>query len=243
MLLPLSGTLSPLAAAHRVAAGGAIADPTALPNLELWLSDTGASAATWPDLSGNGRDSIQATLVRQPAIVPGVLHGRQVRRFDGADDKMSLWWRTLPFTAFFVLKGAVFGLIDSAPWTANLFRSRAAGGSGSNEDGFDFWDGSPYFALSGNASTFRVLAVGGNFTTSRVVRCFENGVPVSAAGIPSSTNIVVTTPSLGDCNEGISGVFSGDIAEIVLYSADLSTADWQAVEDYLGAKYGITITH
>jgi hypothetical protein len=34
-----------------------------------------------------------------------------------------------------------------------------------------------------------------------------------------------------------------DIAEVIFYGAALSSGNRQSVEDYLGAKYGITITH
>jgi hypothetical protein len=52
----------------------------------LWLNDTGSDASVWTDISGNGRNAVQATGANQPSIVTGAINGRQVRRFDGVDD-------------------------------------------------------------------------------------------------------------------------------------------------------------
>ena len=38
------------------------------------------------------------------------------------------------------------------------------------------------------------------------------------------------------------GLWDGDIAEVIIYQGQLSVADQLAVENYLGAKYGITIS-
>ena len=50
---------------------------------------------------------------------------------------------------------------------------------------------------------------------------------------------------LGRANNSPNPSFYGkvDIAEVLFYNSVLSTGDRQAVEDYLGIKYGITITH
>ena len=61
----------------------------------FWLSDTGSSAGTWPDISGNGRDFVQGTGVFQPAIVTNAINGRQIRRFDGSNDRMTNPTRSL----------------------------------------------------------------------------------------------------------------------------------------------------
>jgi len=54
----------------------------------IWLSDTGGNAAEWTDLSGNARHATQATSAQRPSIQSSIVNGRQVRRFDGNDDKL-----------------------------------------------------------------------------------------------------------------------------------------------------------
>lgn len=38
-------------------------------------------------------------------------------------------------------------------------------------------------------------------------------------------------------------IFAGNLMEVIVYSSSLSNGDREAVENYLGAKWGITITH
>lgn len=56
----------------------------------IWLSDTGSDPAEWTDLSGNARHATQSTSTRRPSIQSSIVNGRQVRRFDGNDDKLSI---------------------------------------------------------------------------------------------------------------------------------------------------------
>lgn len=56
----------------------------------IWLSDTGSDDSEWTDLSGNARHLTQATSTRRPLIVAAELNGKQVRRFDGGDDKLTI---------------------------------------------------------------------------------------------------------------------------------------------------------
>jgi len=47
--------------------------------------------------------------------------------------------------------------------------------------------------------------------------------------------------SVGGRSSGGSPLFNSDIAEIILLDQTLSDTDRQLIEEYLGAKYGITV--
>jgi hypothetical protein len=80
--------LAGIIGARRRVAGG---DFDLLPySPSIWLSDTGSDDSEWTDLSGNARHLTQATSTRRPLIVAAQLNGRQVRRFDGGDDKLTI---------------------------------------------------------------------------------------------------------------------------------------------------------
>ena len=76
--------------AHLVAGGGGGGFDLLPYSPSLWLNDTGSDASEWVDQSGNGNDVTQATGTRQPSIVSAVVNGKQVRRFDGNDDKLAV---------------------------------------------------------------------------------------------------------------------------------------------------------
>ena len=71
------------------------------------------------------------------------------------------------------------------------------------------------------------------------------------AAIPSSQNLNPALASITRVNNGIGGIylgntsagsdnFNGNIAEILVYNAQLTTIQRQAVESYLANKYGFT---
>jgi len=69
---------------------------------------------------------------------------------------------------------------------------------------------------------------------------YANGAAKTAVGSTGTFNISRCAVGAGLTN---SDGMQGDIAEVLIYSSALSNTDREAVEDYLGAKYGITITH
>lgn len=69
------------------------------------------------------------------------------------------------------------------------------------------------------------------------VRETSTGGPVALAKGGSATGVVFSTPRIGSINHGSAGLFTGDVAEILLYAGKLSDADRDAVEAYLHQKY------
>jgi len=208
----------------------------------LWLDATtlsgadGTSIATWTDRSGNGRNATQSTPGAQPKIYNNVLHGRPVLRFDGTDDFLQTAAVSIsqPYMTFVVFKSTMTSAqivvsgadVVTTSGGVNLAIHWATGGiSGINA-------GTLYAPIdtSANWQIFATLASGAN---SRV---FRDGSS-SATGNAGTNNISLVRVG----RSSLDVYFNGDIAEILVFPTALSTADRQAVERYLAAKWGITL--
>ena len=70
----------------------------------LWQDSVGGTPAAsdgdvvgaWADQSGNARHATQATTSKKPLLKLAIQNGRDVVRFDGGDD-----WLSLPWTFFY----------------------------------------------------------------------------------------------------------------------------------------------
>ena len=199
-------------------------DPLSL-SPALWLSDTGSSAGTWPDISGNGRDATQATASAQPAIITNALNGRQVRRFDGSGD-------TMTFASPSVSTVATWFIVSKTTDTQYL----TIRDSVSNAPYFDATQSntaSPT-ANSGSVSLF-VNGVGAAYNRGTLLTARGSSANIlTASGVNQSVTIhaIMAYPNYDALI---------DIAEILVYPTALSTADQRNVEIYLANKWGITL--
>lgn len=219
----------------------------------VWLSDTGSSAGTWPDSSGNGRDFTQGTASAQPAIISSGLNGLQVRRFDGNDrlvcaDRAIL--RNKPGGTLFV----VFSTDTTAAGEGGLFSYYSA----SSTNLF-------YAGRNGSAITYggrRLSANSGDFTTFGSISSSTfyilttqqrwSDAEKEAWYLPSTTNLDSSfqtagnsenldsqfDPSLGAIANG-SSFFDGDMAEMILLDYSATTSERQIIEGYLAWKWGL----
>ena len=216
----------------------------------LWLSDTGSSAGTWPDLSGNGRNAVQATGANQPAIITNAINGRQVRRFDGTNDFYASVWSSvaMPITTTFVVfkwnggGGGADGrrfLVESRSASSNVFRPSLSIVSGVSPQKIrSFHDeipGSTFVESTRSVGLSTTLLTASNSGGSSI---FING---AAEGTVSGgiTTTAITGVNIGTYRSADNRWFSGDIAELIIYPTALSTANRQAVEAYLNAKWAI----
>lgn len=189
-----------------------------------WYSDTGSDPSIWPDLSGNGNDATQATMSKQPAIVPGALNGLQVRSFDGVDDLLLLASEitTVASTSLFVAdmgnSSALIGR-DTATgyvlyFASTLFIGDGAGGQvGSSQ------------VLSGYHLITVKLAGG-------VSSLYVNSVPQGDQSLSNLTPIA----QIGK-GDTFTGVLS--LAETVIFPVALDDTARPAAEAALMAKWGI----
>ena len=193
----------------------------------LWLSDNGVDPAQWTDMSGNGRHAIQNTGANQPAIVTNVLNGRQVRRFDGTNDGMTgTMTLSQPFTIITVAKHDVTGSTQSVFHGANCSLGIQGG------VGFFLYAGA-VISSAGSNTNFNINTHIFNGTSSAI---FSDEVSLVSG---NANTAGVANFSIGFRSGSNDEFVDGDIAEIIVFSAALTTAQREQVEAYLNNKYSI----
>jgi hypothetical protein len=240
-----------ITSAHRLFQVGGFS-PLSL-NPALWLSDTGSNAAQWDDLSGNGRHATQGTGVNQPAIVTNALNGRQVRRFDGVNDRVG--GSATSFSAFSVFvvfaanysgapATAVFGRLFTQCGSANFEDFSQSGHCipllrNNNTDTVASWANSAIRLSSAISSTPVISAViHSGSVLSKWTNGFSDGVFTHTLGNNFSSYAIGGQP-LGFAAGN--GFFRGDIAEAIVLPYAASTTQRQQVELYLSQKYAIAL--
>ncbi|HSH03512.1 MAG TPA: Ig-like domain-containing protein, partial [Anaerolineae bacterium] len=225
--------------------------------LVLWLKDSQdaitGSNFIWPDQSGYNQFATQPLNTNQPTIIPNAINGQSVIRFDGTDDFLEIADTDLldfgvgdDFIIFAVIqttdtnRGAIIAK-DVGPqlpswWTRvtdtglGRFLIAANGEIGSNIYTIEtINDGQPHIFSAYRHATADQLeaAVDGNTpntTTDIIIGGQENDNPVR----------------IGRFNSG-SWPLDGDIAEIIIYQANMKDAQLTIINNYLMAKYNITL--
>jgi len=221
--------------------------------LTVWYKSdigvTGNPVSSWADQSGNGINVTQATINSQPAT-GGMINFNPSLVFDGGNDH-------LEYDGFRFIEqddaGTIFavGLPDGG---GGLYQNLATLGTDNPHNGINsssneaflyntgFSAEQPY--IENQAHVFDYYWNGGNAlnvgTGTRV-----NGNDVFDAGgharnIGGSGSNVDWT--IGSQNLNVE-VWSGQIAEVILYNRNLTVAEKERVDAYLGLKYGTTLAH
>jgi hypothetical protein len=227
--------------------------PTTPPTsgLRLWLkADDGATAGgdgaitAWNDRSGEGNNA--ASPGSSPMLVPGVINGKPVVRFDGVanvlevptDPSLEL---TNDFATFAMVKFDDFATYR-ALWAKTL----------GNQPGIDYYlapgTGVPNF-LRGNtlgglgsfsanrpvvAGTWTIL--GYDMAGTRATH-YLNGMSAGSGNINATFADSGLPLVIGSRDDRVT-LFKGDMAELLIYGRALSEAERVQVEAYLAGKYG-----
>jgi hypothetical protein len=218
----------------------------------LWLSDTGSNPAQWDDLSGNGRHATQATAANQPAIVTGALNGRQVRRFDGVDDRLNV--NSL---------ASVFATNDPPISIFVVSRQTQSGGINRQMLMMSSSDFNTFMLLRGGGGVFRYgqrdQSLNIKFVTSTKAgdtawnvhsvtssgvsaSIFTNGANSQTGDVDVGTMNNLSLASIGINPVNLADAWIGDIAEILVFPTALSTENRRRIEGYLSSKYAIAIS-
>lgn len=221
-------------------------------NLQLWLRAEGyTGGATWTDASGNGRNATKTGTVPNTTLynfqnVPtnftssnyfSVAHNNALNTNNGAISVIAVGLPGVGDYCPFASKTADQTWPNGWVLATSVPRSDLGFTTGN-------WDGigtTNVAKQSGVSTTIPYIASGfGNGAATNVVSVCNNGTAVS-------TNTSTKTSSNVPFYVGYDGDFyhfnGGNIAEVLMYNADLAAADRQRVWSYLAIKYGITLNN
>lgn len=237
--------MSVLLQPHRFAA--AAFAPTDIAGLKAWFKADGTlyqdSARTtlaaadadpvgsWSDGSGQNNHASQATAGSRPLLKLGILNGRPVIRFDGANDRLqtAAFGAALaqPNTVFVVAKrtgGGAEAFLDGRTDATHLFRKNVGGS-------YNLYAGGDFVVVAADANWHIVQGVfNGASSKARV-----DGGAAATGNAGTSSMDGATVGSRANSSEWM----NGDIAEILIYNANLSLAQLDQVGNYLAGRYGL----
>lgn len=254
--------------APAVLAGGAGTGPGGVGSTDgtgtllLWVkADNGTGQITdnspvssWADQAGHSLNLVQGTSANQPTFQSdgsATLNGNPVVRFDGNDVLISN--TTLSFDTYtifavflstvngrYIYEHGTVGAGGSVPGTflansnnCTFFTRQMNGGGASAKDLFSGWaaDGVIRITALRFDGTHIGHALAINSTNQALTTCLTHSFDPPGG-------LVTGNVSLGS-NSTLLAPMQGDVAEFVVYSVALNSAEQTLVEDYLGAKYDI----
>ncbi len=223
-------------------------------NPSLSAAADGDAVARWNDQSAVGNNATQGTGGNRPIFRTNIINGYPVLRFSTNQfvDAGAAPGITGSFYFFIVLKQSSFTaggtsdgsgtyIIDRTSATNELtsfkmvntnkyfLQKRNNNGSGL---------GGPVSTASATTSAFAIVDFYRNSGTEYGL--FLNGVTNGTSGDDGGT---LTGPTLrvGRHTSTTNGGLNGDLAEMVVYNANISSTDRAKIESYLAIKYGITL--
>lgn len=218
-----------------MAGGGAAAwTPASLPSLVGWWDASDAASFTyssgvvvsqWNDLSGNARHFTQATTTKQPSR-NGTQNGLDTVVFDGTTDYLDTGSFTLaqPLTIIDVVHTLnVSGIVGSIGGNLQTYISSSS---------MKMYAGSNEVTVSATGTGLGQWSYEFNGTSSNA---WKNGTQTVTNGNPGTSG---TTTGLRLGERNLAQYYSGEIMEVIVVGAVLSTSDRQAAESYLKTKWG-----
>ena len=203
----------------------------------------GDGVSAWTDSSGNGYDLAQGVSARQPTLQTNELNALSVVRYDGSND---------------ILSDSDIADLDVGTgdiWAATVFKATDDGTSN-----FILEKGTTQFAVMNNAAGVLQMRLGGNSNIptesagnwSRTEFVMVTGSRVSSTctgfvnGSAMTTTNTTNTGSISNSNVLDIGAASvggnpvtGDIAEVLVGGATLTSSDREKLEGYLAWKWGL----
>ncbi len=244
MITPLYSQLSPL----KLGGASRIISPNEISGLQLWLdandastlydatsggglvSSDGATVARWADKSGNNKHAIQATANARPILKTGIKNGKNILRFDGANDLLtSTLTVSSPMTFVFV----AYPIADVAGWRIIL----SANNTNLIGIGYDTSSRALLYTTTGSQAArtkptnFELYVGVFNGANSRLIinNNFDN---TWATANVTMTSLHLSTNSIGT-------FYRNDFAEFLIYNSALSNNNINALKKYLNAKWAI----
>ena len=222
-------------------------DATAGGNL---VTTDGAAVARWADKSGLGNHATQTTANARPLLKTNIKNGRNVIRFDGQNDVINAGGNLMrsAHTMFIVvnnlakgrgyhnlffgitpnINGLYYGMINNSAPTGGTPNKLSTGRKGVAAD-----------AQESGTTSFGTYALFSATRSGTASTLFKNG---SQVGVNSNWTYQIDGDQLttiGCENLSSSNPLYGDVSEILIYNAALTTTQRQAVETYLNTKWAL----
>lgn len=226
---------------------------------ELWLDasrltlSNNATVSPWTDVSGNNNHASSGT-VERPLFKTNQINGKPAIKFDGVNDRLRTGsiaaLNTNTITTFSVFNSAATntGVVSMNAYTSGAgtasytingmyyspsnsilnFSTRNADGSGANQLKNPYSGSVVLTSMIWNGSTSLISKLDGSINNSGVG---GNAIPSGNLGVTLAANWT--------------GNYYLDVlmAEHIVYSSALSSAEVNIVENYLAAKYNLTISN
>jgi hypothetical protein len=215
--------------------------PGGLTGLQLWvradagLPANGGRVDRWVDQSPFGNDLVQPQGAYAPLLVPEAYGSLPAARFDGVDD-------FLPFESGLAgsIRSVFMVLKEAPPQSGERFLFGDATSATA-----DFWPGSTTLWSSG--STQAAIRNGVTRVNGTTINGLVDRRDSPTVGFVNLAVLSLTTSGAGVtadrmCRHGYwSRPWPGDVLEVVIYDRVLTATEVRSVEQYLGARYGITV--
>lgn len=230
--------------------GGAGFTPASIANLAAWYRAdalalaNNAAVSSWPDGSGTANTLSQATGGNQPLFKTNIVNGKPVVRFDGIDDWLEYSGAPGGFGA--QTGQTIFLVAQYAVDTANLTAVTTNPGLNAlhvfNGGGNPRFEGIMGAAVATVTGAIKVTSTW-HYTvlrfddTSNAIECYTNGVfqtNNNEAGAFATNTITV-----GRRSGGAGLYFNGDIAEVGIYSRQITAGELTNLNSYLASKYAL----
>lgn len=203
--------------------------PSDIGGLKLWIVGDSVHHSNFPqvdtcyDLSLNNNSAAQNTSALQGISVNSNLNSHEILRFDGIDDRFNYSPITDIRTVFWVIREDSSASSDLRPLlgSSSLYDFHR----GNNKE---IWS-------SGNANIF--VRQGITKLNSTVIDGTTTILPPQWSLVSLVTTDTVTADNFSSDRNATNRVWSGDLAELIIYNQPLDTFQVGQIEQYLSNKY------
>jgi hypothetical protein len=242
---------------------GGVGTNSGTSSLKLWyrvdngVSTTGASVDSWANSAGISALDVTETGTNRPTLATGSNGYNQVT-FNGSNRLVTAIGAIT--TSNFVQNQASTLIVSRASNTTQTScvytTDPLENAPGTRFSNHIPWSGTVYYDIGtccddriqvgglSNLTSYNVWSYDA-INTSTGKQLYQNGTQVSTvteAALTYSGHATQRFNIGGNTSNGEAGGFVGDIAEVIIYTTKLNTAQRYIVQNYLAAKYGIALS-
>ncbi len=236
------------------------AQPGGIGGTRVWFRGSsvtlgsGSDVATWLDQSGSARNVSQGTISKRPTQLTSSINFNPTLQFNPANfQELTKATGILPTSAQNDVNAFVVAKTGAIVASSIFYETTASGGRVNTHipwsDGILYWDAgdatapqrlSTAWTGSLNVGQLWTLMASTGTTPSGLKQdIYRNGLLLASDNDMATYTGANQVFSVGSTNGG--NYFNGEIAEIILYTSNLTSAQMLRVNSYLALKYGITI--